>query len=83
MTSLIPKETLTTTSAADLRATALTLGQHGRTCGYWYTVTSGATAHTAFAARAGLDRWLRERNLTLAGQLQAQGEWASAAIIGT
>jgi hypothetical protein len=72
-----------TTSVTDLRATSLTPEQQERTCGYWYTVTSGATAHTAFATRAGLDRWLRERNLTLAAELPAQGEWGSAAIVGT
>jgi hypothetical protein len=45
---------------------------HRRTCGYWYTVTSGCTAHTAFATRAGLDRWLSERGLTLCGTLDSE-----------
>jgi hypothetical protein len=42
---------------------------HERTCGYWYTVSSHSTAHTAFVTRAGLDRWLAERGLRLAGPL--------------
>jgi hypothetical protein len=48
-----------------LYATSLTPGFHEQTCGYWFTVTSGAMAHTAFATRAGLDRWLTERGLSL------------------
>jgi hypothetical protein len=49
-----------------LYAQSLTPEFHERTCGYWFTVTSyGATAHTAFATRAGLDRWLNERGLAL------------------
>jgi hypothetical protein len=57
-----------------LFAASLTAEQHERTCGYWFTVTSGyATAHTAFATRAGLDRWLAERGLTLASDLPEAG----------
>jgi hypothetical protein len=72
-----------TTSVTDLLATSLNPEQHERKCGYWYTVTSGATAHTAFATRTGLGRWLRERNLTLGGELPAQRERGSTAIVGT
>lgn len=70
-------------SVTDLRATALTPEQHERTCGYWYTVTSGATAHVAFFTRAGLDRWLWERNLQLQNQLPDQGQWGSTPIVGS
>lgn len=42
---------------------------HKQTCGYWYTVECGSFAHTAFVTRAGLDRYLAERGLTLAGSL--------------
>lgn len=49
----------------NLRATSLTREMHERTCGYWYTVTSGATAHTAFRTRDDLDWWLAERGLEL------------------
>jgi len=38
---------------------------HARTCGYWYTVTSGSMAHTAFVTLEGLERWARERGLVL------------------
>ena len=48
-----------------LYATSLTPEFHEKTAGYWFTVTNGATAHTAFATRKGLDRWLYERGLKL------------------
>ena len=49
----------------NLYVCALNAEQHARTCGYWYTVTTGyATPHTAFATRQGLARWLEERGLT-------------------
>lgn len=66
-----------------LRVASLNPEQHERTCGYWYTVTSGAMAHTAFATREGLDQWLRERNLSLRNDLPARGEWGVSAIVGT
>lgn len=68
---------------ADLWATSLNRDQHERTCGYWYTVINGATAHTAFATRAGLDRWLSERGLTLERELPERGEWGSSRVAGT
>lgn len=52
-----------------LRASRLNHAMHKQTCGYWYTVTSGSFAHTAFATRAGLDRWLEERGLKLVDPL--------------
>lgn len=68
---------------SSLHATALTPEMHERTCGYWYTVTNGAMAHTAFATRAGLDRWLRERNLKLAVELPSEhGLWGTTRIVG-
>lgn len=48
----------------NLMVTALNAEQHAQTCGYWYTVTNGAQAHTAFATRQGLERWLSERGLS-------------------
>jgi hypothetical protein len=60
-----------------LFVTTLTPEQHERTCGYWFTVTNGATAHTAFETRAGLDRWLSERGLTLENELPGAGEWGT------
>ena len=71
-----------------LFVTSLTPEQHERTCRYWYTVTNGAVAHTAFETRAGLDRWLSERGLRLendlpeAGTLAAEGVEGSTRIIG-
>lgn len=64
-----------------LRVSRLSLDYHLRTCGYWYTVTCGAFAHTAFATRAGLDRWLQERGLRLAGKLDE--EPSHCEVIGT
>lgn len=57
----------------DLWASHLDPEHHARTCGYWYTVTTRATSHVAFAERAHLDRWLAERGLTLAGDISAEG----------
>lgn len=68
---------------ASLRATSLDPEQHERTCGYWYTVTNGALAHTAFATRTGLHRWLRERNLKLETELPAHRTWGTTAIVGS
>ena len=53
-----------------------------RTCGYWFTVTSGAMAHTAFATRAGLDRWLAERGLRLETGLPDAGISGFTPVIG-
>ncbi len=55
-----------------LHACHLDEASHRRTCGYWYTVTSGSFAHTAFRTRAGLDRYMSERGLSLDGSLEAQ-----------
>jgi hypothetical protein len=67
---------------SNLQVTSLNPEQHERTCGYWYTVTTGAMAHTAFATRAGLDRWMEERGLSLERELPEKGEWGSSRIVG-
>lgn len=59
----------------NLTVSRLTEEQHRRTCGYWYTVHNGAMPHTAFATRAGLDRWMRERGLSLSGSLDEVPSW--------
>lgn len=64
-----------------LFATSLTPEQHERTCGYWFTVTNAATAHTAFATRAGLDRWAAERGLTLENELPEAGTWGTTRVL--
>lgn len=69
-------------SYSNLCAASLTAGQHERTCGYWFTVTSGALAHTAFATRAGLDHWLAERALALEKALPEAGTHGFTRIIG-
>lgn len=58
---------------SNLYAASLTPEQHERTCNYWFTVTAGSTAHVAFETRAGLDRWLSERGLTLDTDLPEAG----------
>jgi len=65
----------------DLMAAHLDPEHHQRICGYWYTVTSGAMSHTAFAEREHLDRWLAERGLTLTGDISAEvsSAWISGA----
>ena len=57
--------------------------QHARTCGYWYTVTEGSTAHTAFATERGLRLWLDQLGLSIAAPLPERGVWSSQPIIGT
>lgn len=66
-----------------LQVTALTPEQHERTCDYWYTVTCGTLAHTAFTTMHGLMRWLEERNLMLPAELPEQrGEFATMPVNG-
>lgn len=72
-----------TTHYARMQVTALTPEQHERTCNYWYTVTCGASAHTAFTTKAGLLRWLAERGLSLPAELPAErGTFASMPVTG-
>lgn len=59
----------------NLWVTALTPEQRDHTCGYWYAVTDGAYAHTAFSSREALDAWLAERGLTLDSDLP--GMWSN------
>lgn len=58
---------------------------HKRTCGYWYTVTTGgATAHTAFAKSEELIQWLNERGLRLTDTLpEERGTYKCMRIEGT
>jgi hypothetical protein len=65
-----------------LHACALTAEMHARTCGYWYTVESRATAHTAFATRAGLLQWAGERGLRIIGDIPEPGAHAVLQIEG-
>jgi hypothetical protein len=69
-----------------LAAISLTPEGHARTCNYWYLVQHSWGPHTAFTTRRGLDRWLEERGLRLAGELahnavhsevMIEGEYAS------
>lgn len=72
-----------TVKYGNMQVTALTPEFHEQTCNYWYTVTCGATAHTAFTTKAGLVRWLAERGLKLDGELpEARGEFATMRVIG-
>lgn len=67
----------------NLWAHTLTHEMHERTVGYWFTITAGAVAHTAFRTREELDRWLGERGLTLATDLPAAGEdGGTAKVVG-
>lgn len=69
-------------SYGDLQATSLTSEFHQRTCGYWFTVTARAMAHTAFGTRASLDRWLSERGLSLENDLPEAGTFGTSRVIG-
>lgn len=66
-----------------MQVTALTPEWHEKTCNYWYTVTCGAMAHTAFTTKRGLTRWMDERALRLDGELpEERGEFATMRVIG-
>ena len=68
---------------SNLHLNILDADAHGRTCGYWYTVTDGGgMAHTAFATKAGLQRWLKERGLKVE-DLPDPGKRAHRPIVGT
>lgn len=51
----------------------LTEERHKQTCGYWFTVTCGSSAHVAFATRGQLDNWLSERGLVIDGDISCNG----------
>lgn len=72
-----------TVKYSNMQVMALTPEWHEKTCDYWYTVTCGATAHTAFTTKCGLMRWLDERGLKLDGELpEARGTFATMRVIG-
>lgn len=48
---------------------SLTAEQRANTCGYWYTVTRGSMAHTAFRTKAALLAWLDDCGLSLTAEL--------------
>jgi hypothetical protein len=57
---------------------------HERTCSYWYTVTSGARAHTAFRSAKELMTWLSERGLKLMDTLPGErGIYKAIRVEGT
>lgn len=62
---------------------SLTQEQHERTCGYWYTVQSRATAHTAFRTKAQALRWLAQLGLTIANELPEAGTHSFQPIAGS
>jgi len=62
---------------------SLTAEQRQRTCGYWYTVTRGAMAHTAFRTKAALMAWLGDCGLSLTAAVPEKlGEHSTQAISG-
>lgn len=58
----------------NLYVVRLSRDSRSRTCGYWFTVTSHCTAHTAFRTRKGLDLWLDRLGLKLTGPLDKAGD---------
>lgn len=71
-----------TETRSNLTAISLTPEAHARTCNYWYLVQQGSGPFTAFTTRRGLDRWLEERNLSLAVDLPSRAEHGYSAIVG-
>jgi len=53
--------------------TVLDNEMHGRTCGYWYTITRHAISHTAFRTEEELKVWLKENRLELSEDLTPAG----------
>ncbi len=67
----------------NLTLAALTPEQHANTCGYWYTVTDGATPHTAFRTKEAAISWLRALGLSIDDELpKTRGEHAVRRIRG-
>lgn len=66
-----------------LHVTGLNEEQHAKTCGYWYTVTSKSTPHTAFRTRAALLRWLEDMGLSVDREIPTEGESWYAPIFGS
>lgn len=72
---------------------SLTQEQHAKTCGYWYTVMSSGTSHTAFATRESFLSWAGRLGLTVDaaviplagthGYGAIGGEYRRASHIGT
>jgi len=68
---------------SQLTVTSLTPEQHDRTFGYWYLVFERGASHIAFAERANLEQWLKDRKLELAAALPAHGEFKMIQVFGT
>lgn len=66
----------------NLHLCSLTPEQHQRTCNYWYTVTIGTMAYTAFETERGLYRWMRERGIELTEPLPARGTFSYQQLAG-
>jgi hypothetical protein len=64
-----------------LQVTSLTAEQHERHGPYWFIVSNGSMSHTAFETRAGLDRWMTERGLTLENDLPDAGTWGTTRVL--
>ena len=55
---------------------------YNRTCGYWYTVTNGASPHKGFGTREKLENWLTDLGLIATEPIPDQGTPGSQRIIG-
>ena len=55
---------------------------HANTCDYWYLVKDRGTAHTAFNRRESLTQWLKDRGLSLDGELSEHGTFKVVHVIG-
>lgn len=66
-----------------LGLSCLTAEQRAKTCSYWYTLTSGSTAYTAFRTREALEFFLEIHQLKLRDPLPAKlGEHAYIPVEG-
>lgn len=75
----IPMRVYNLKEGADLRGlhhircpyqlTTLAPEMHGKTCGYWYTITKNDISHTAFKTKEELMGWLNKNKLALSQEV--------------
>lgn len=77
-----PRQFCGTQEFGALYVCSLDHARHLGTCGYWYLVTTGSMAHTAFAEREHFMAWLEDRGLKLKGEMPKHEQLAGVHIEG-
>lgn len=68
---------------SSLWLSGLTPEQKAKTCGYWYTISERAMAHTAFRTKEALVQFLDLVGIPLPLELPETGEHFSARLVGS